>query len=364
MVAPVRCDNLGLTEGVYEEDELGINQGTYTECGESAITTYSVTEVFEWVSGGGCETCDSLAVIYKVSPGPSGSAHPNCRCTSTKALLVEIVGVEEGATCARCGKFFYIDDMQGSYCLDCVEIVKEALEDGAEGCFWTGVVLTGGGIVIALIPGFQLLGGALALLGLSAFGMDRYASEAADDPPDESYKEKVDLKRISVKLPEIREGEPDIGINRAIMSFVNSCANIDALRVSMERFTYAAGVYDKEYINLQSESVVKYRDELSKSLQEQITALNESKNKIIDSELDGTIEREHIKGLQEKLITDGFSDEQLDVFKEFGMDMNSITELKQKIINANPDQFVGKLSDLLSRSVANLETLRNKLRLD
>ncbi|NIM17469.1 MAG: hypothetical protein GTO45_36110 [Candidatus Aminicenantes bacterium] len=363
MVAPIPIDDVELSGGIFES--LDVGPGTYlVRKGDDAVT-YSVGQIYIWECFGEnvCSQCESMRGIHGSSPGTSGSVHPNCRCQVTQLFIVVEIGRRQGADCARCDQFFYTSDMKGAYCLDCLEIIREALKDAASGSFWMGIVLTGGAIIVAFIPAPGARGAAFVLgaAGLSAFGMDRYATDAAADPPDESYKELVEIMEVDLDLEPVEEEVSNLRIMEAVKATINVIANLDACRRSMEKFAYAASVFDRKYISLHGKSVIKYREGVITSLQELIESFQTFGSTLKDTPFDIDLKPENINELQTKLEAGGFDEQQINVLQKLGLDTDAINELKEKIINTDSSKFTGKLNDFLNRFVTEIGTFKNNM---
>jgi hypothetical protein len=364
MVAPIELDNVVLSEGIFGSP--GVDAGTYTVREGDDAVTYLVEQKYWWISQGGegtCSHCESMDGVHDTSPGTSGSVHDNCRCRVFERFLVTEVGRIQGADCARCNQFFATSDMKSGYCLDCLEVIKEALREAASSAFWTGIVFTGGAIVCGFlpIPGARGAAAVFGSAGLSAFAMDRYATDVANDPPDESYKEPVDIINIDLDLEPMEEEVSNLRIIETARATVNVIANLDAYRRSMEKFTYAAGVFDRKYVSLQGTSVIKYREGIVTSLREQIESFQTLGSTLKDTQFDIELKPGNTEALRAKLEAGGFDEQQLNLLQKLGLDTDSITQLKEKIINADPGEYVGKLSDLLNTFVTKMETFKDKM---
>jgi hypothetical protein len=364
MATPIELDDVDLSGRTIIDEAFGVGPGTYTIREDDDAVTYSVEPIYLWKCSGGdgtCSHCESMAGIHDSSPGTSGSIHPNCRCKAVKRFLIQEIGRRQGADCARCNQFFYTSDMKGAYCLDCLEIIKEALRDAGSSSFWMGIVLSGGAIICGAAPGGQGAAVVFGLAGLSAFGMDRAATDAANDPPDESYKEPVELIEVDLDLEPVDEEVSNLRIVEAVKATTKVIANLDSFRNSMEKFTYAAGVFDRKYVSLQAKSVVKYREGIVTSLGEQIKSVRTVGSTLKDTSFDIELKPENTGELQAKLEAEGFDEQQLNVLQKLGLDTDAITKLKGKIINTDSSKFTGKLSDLLNTFVTEIETFKNNI---
>lgn len=368
MVEPIPLDNIELHERTYEEGE--VTPGFYiVRDGDDAVT-YEAKSTYFWTLHGEegsnvCSNCESMGGKLETYPGPSGSVHVRCRCKIGPQIEVKEIGRRQGADCERCNQFFYTSDMKNGYCLDCWPIRKETLEVFSVGAFLAGLDLEGAGVVAIATFGSASTGGtvgvAMILLGLVSQALSGGASYAAKDPPDESYKELVELMEVDSDLEPVEEEVSNLRIMEAVKATTNVIANLDAYRRSMEKVTYAAGVFDRKYISLHGKSVVKYKEGIITSLQEQIESFQTFGSTLKDTPFDIDLKPEHIKELQAKLEAEGFDEQKLNLLQKFGLDTDAINELKEKILNTDPGECVGKLSDLLNTFVTKTETFKNNM---
>lgn len=370
MVKPIPLDNIEIREGLYEEGEVA--PGTYTvRKGDDAVT-YEAKIAYHWIFKEElehivCSECKSMGGEYETYPGGDGDVHDHCECRIGRQVEVKEIGRRQGADCERCNQFFYTSDMKNGYCLDCWLERKEALDDYSTVETVGGLVLEIAGAIIVIAAGIAeapvwiVVGGVVVLAGGTGQVAGELTEYAAKDPPDESYKELVELMEVDSDLEPVEEEVSNLRIMEAVKATTNVIANLDAYRRSMEKFTYATGVFDRKYISLHGKSVIKYKEGIITSLREQIESYRTFGSALKDTPYDIDLKPEHINEFQAKLEAEGFDEQKLNLLQKFGLDTDAINELKEKILNTDPGECVGKLSGLLNTFVTKTETFKDNM---
>lgn len=218
----------------------------------------------------------------------------------------------------------------------------ESAEKAANGSFWGGLAAS----VLAAIVAAPAPALAAALVALEAglMGLDRATQELieklkkkAEDPP---YTEVFEIRPRTLDpwLP-----DPTTSLDFAAINFINDALRAieatEALAVSLEREMNAYSADDLEYIRLQANAVLGYTTMLIDDLTHLASSSAEFYEEWVKytDETGITLTPEDVESYQQRIATEGFSDEELQAYKEGLLATDEDIEwIKNEILSADP----------------------------
>ncbi|UCF04945.1 MAG: T9SS type A sorting domain-containing protein [bacterium] len=154
----------------------------------------------------------------------------------------------------------------------------------------------------------------------------------ANDPPDPSYMEIVELAPIYYQAPATADTLP-VACVPVYDAISENAVLLTAVRSCLEKFFGAEEVSDNRYIRIQALALKRYTDLLIDVLNIENDAL-ENLRAVVDTAGGGniTIYPDSFAAFQARVGIDGFYTEELDLMDEAGFDSIQISFLKEEII--------------------------------
>ena len=169
------------------------------------------------------------------------------------------------------------------------------------------------------------------------------------DPPDMNYTEVAELEPFEIRPP-MGNSSFDIALANTFNNLSEQQAILKALLTSIERYDGALQEHESKYMLLQANAVKNYSDMLVSNLKKSNQSLGElsSATKLIES--DANISAD-LATMQQRLSTQGFTEYEIQYFRDMGANDTEIEAYKQMLLDINLSDFSSVIEEL--RSVFN-----------
>jgi hypothetical protein len=217
----------------------------------------------------------------------------------------------------------------------CIEdqVDKEKARKAAEKLRAAADEFTEKGVWLSLIPPF-LWGAPDFLSEIECNKAARELEKEAEDPPSYTEVFQIRPRTLDPWLP-----EPTTSFDFAAINFVNSELRVieetEAVRVSLERASSAYSVVDCPNYRLQMQAVLDYITMLTPDLTGLAGSSAEFYEEWVESGI--TVTPEDLESYQERIVTEGFSEDELEAYAEGLLATDEEIELiKSEILSVDP----------------------------
>ncbi|RLE67550.1 MAG: hypothetical protein DRJ45_09305, partial [Thermoprotei archaeon] len=199
--------------------------------------------------------------------------------------------------------------------------------------------------------------------GLSGPLHDHYKA-LADDPPDSNYTEIAELGSIENYIA-LEESNFVIAQTNLANNLAQQDAILQALTKSIERYEGAKAAGNYTYILLQAKAIKKFADMLVVNYRDAVQVLDAYAREVKRAGGNKTIYAADVIAFQQRIATSGFTEQEIQNMKDFGMNDTEIESLKEWIIRINTTgltdfneySMIKELQALINESIPDFEAL-------
>ena len=199
--------------------------------------------------------------------------------------------------------------------------------------------------------------------GLSGPLHDHYKA-LADDPPDSNYTEIAELGSIENYIA-LEESNFVITQTNLANNLAQQDAILQALTKSIERYEGAKAAGNYTYILLQAKAIKKFADMLVVNYRDAVQVLDAYAREVKRAGGNKTIYAADVIAFQQRIATSGFTEQEIQNMKDFGMNDTEIESLKEWIIGINTTgltdfneySMIKELQALINESIPDFEAL-------
>ncbi|RJS74064.1 hypothetical protein CW714_02280, partial [Methanophagales archaeon] len=199
--------------------------------------------------------------------------------------------------------------------------------------------------------------------GLSGPLHDHYKA-LADDPLDSNYTEIAELGSIENYIA-LEESNFVIAQTNLANNLAQQDAILQALTKSIERYEGAKAAGNYTYILLQAKAIKKFADMLVVNYRDAVQVLDAYAREVKRAGGNKTIYAADVIAFQQRIATSGFTEQEIQNMKDFGMNDTEIESLKEWIIRINTTgltdfneySMIKELQALINESIPDFEAL-------
>ena len=193
----------------------------------------------------------------------------------------------------------------------------------------------------------------------------------AHDPPDPDF---LTVYQPSIPtpptLPSTGNAQLDALLNQQTLAIERASAYLQAVNASFDKYAGAIAAGDSIHATLQMEAMLQYLYLYDQAAQDSAAAIQSTENLLASLGLaTSTYDPQQLVSLQNQIAADGLPANMVSLLNQVGLSSTQIDQVKQHILNLNPDGYSGTLTDannaaastLLQGSTAKADTMTGSL---